>query len=321
MGRNTIVWCMVALGTAGGDCRQPGISGAKGRYEFGIENDAGVPQQFGPVADGGAHVLVVADPKPSGGCSSQPAPPAFASAASSDPTVATATRNADGTIEVVTATAGSTDIQLLDDTGAVIDSLTIDIESVTSLAFATPGSVQVLASGTYNVDVTPTGATDEPLIGAASRIEASADGTLANVTVTPTMVSADAVVSFAATDRGNGTVTVTAGSLTETLVVMVVAGTDITSIALGSGGFGPSFNPNDDTEVVWTQAVAAGGPVFGATCAWQVDPSEATLHSHAPADDLGNSPLENSQFVLNGDGPFPATCTIGSAQLEVDLHR
>ena len=313
MGRNTVVWCMVGAMSVAGDCRPSGAAGTKGRYEFFFDD---LPGGLVPLADGGTQATLRADPKPTGGCSSNAAAPAFTQVASTDESVVTATLAADGMITIVTGTAGMADLQLLGAGGELVDSLPIEVEPIAGLTFTNAAPAQILAGALYEVTVTLTDATGRTLGGGPGRIEASGTGAT-SATVFDAFTGAQLEIS--APDAGAGTVTATAGNATATLALTAVTATDITSITLATGDFAPSYNPNDQTEVVWSLAQTAAGPVFGADCTWQVDPA-VTISSDRPGRDLDGDAMINSQFVLPSDGDFPATCTIGTAQLAITLR-
>ena len=318
MGR-AIVWTMLVIVLGGGDCRSPGTPGKRGNYYFTLQ-DPSTLSDIGPVAAGGVRLDVVTEPR-SGGCTCAEPPP-YKSVVSTDPTVATVAIGDDG-IDLVSGVPGTTELQLLDDHGGVLDSVDIVVETPAVIAntISNPVSAQVLASdvNSYRFDVTVEDAMGVTLAGGAQLVAVSGAGVVSNVSSTATY--GGATIGLVAQTAGSGAVTVTAGDATSTLAITAVDASAVTGIDIDNDpSYAPSYNANDQTEVVWVVPRTADGQVFGGSCAWQVDPS-VKVHGGTAETLDGNGAAINNQFVLPGDGPFPATCTIGNAQLTVQLHR
>ena len=93
------------------------------------------------------------------------------------------------------------------------------------------------------------------------------------------------------------------------------------SIDLGTGGYKPTNNPNDQIEVIWTTPRTSAGPVYGAKCSWQIADPSVQLMGNGATISLTGEVRNNAQFKLDKAGSFDATCTIGAARLTVTLKR
>jgi hypothetical protein len=314
MGNRALWWAVLALALGGGDCRGGHTTKQGNFYVTMLGGDA-----WAPLAAGGTHMRISVSPVGSGCLGRHDA--TFAQVGSSDPTVASFTllpNTNDVEVEAVTAAPGPVDLQFLDDTGKVLDSVTIDVEQIAQVDIhAVDQRVQVFAAFTYGVEVTADDASGRPLEVDAGRLHTQTTGLIsANQTDTPT--GADLEVT--ATD--SGTVTVSADTASAMLTVQTVLTTDITSIALGTGSWAPSYNPNDQTAVVWLTPMTATGEVYGVPCSWGFDNNGGiVIKSDRPATDLTQPAYNNTQFTLLTSGPHTVTCTIGSAQVAVTLHR
>ncbi|HEX8111448.1 MAG TPA: hypothetical protein VF516_27145 [Kofleriaceae bacterium] len=245
----------------------------------------------------------------------------FTQVRSSNPQVATFTltdtSTASSTIDMVTGTAGTTDLELLDDHGTVVDSVTIEVEPIAALALAAT-SARVVAGGSYSVKVTLADAAGRTLGGGMGRIHAAASS---GVTTSQGDTFTGTVLELTTPTAGSSTVTVTAEGASSTLALQVVDLSAITAIDVGTGDYTPTYNPNNQVEVVWSTPSTAAGPAYGAKCNWQIGDPSVTLVANGAESDLGRSPFDNSQFKLAKPGRFDVVCTIGTAQLTVTLRR
>lgn len=307
-----------ALAMVGGDCRPAGTAGKHGQFAFWylepVDSSFADELPLLPFADNGTHVVIAAEYQGSG-CSHGAS--RFTQVRSSNPQVATFTLAEGANIDVVTATAGTTDLELLDDSGSVVDSVTIEVEPIASLTLAA-ASARVVAGGSYEVKVTLTDAAGRTLGGGSGRIHAVAANGV--ITFQRDMVTGT-VLEFTIPTAGTSTVTVTADAASSTLALQAVELAAITRIDVGTDGYKPTYNPNDQIEVVWSTPSTAAGPVYGAKCNWKIDDPSVTLVANGAENDLGRSPYDNSQFMLAHAGSFDVVCTIGTAQLAVTLRR
>jgi hypothetical protein len=201
--------------------------------------------------------------------------------------------------------------------GSVIDSVTLEVEPIASLVLPA-STARVIAGGSYSVEVTLADAAGRTLGGGSGRIHAAAS---TGVTTFQRDMVTGTVLEFTTTTAGSSTVTVTADAATSTLAVQAVEPSAITAIDVGTGDYKPTYNPNNQVEVVWSTPSTAAGPVYGAKCNWQIGDPSVTLVSNSAESDLGRSPYDNSQFMLARSGRFDVVCTIGTAQLTVTLRR
>jgi hypothetical protein len=201
--------------------------------------------------------------------------------------------------------------------GSVIDSVTLEVEPIASLVLPA-STARVIAGGSYSVEVTLADAAGRTLGGGSGRIHAAAS---TGVTTFQRDMVTGTVLEFTTTTAGSSTVTVTADAATSTLAVQAVEPSAITAIDVGTGDYKPTYNPNNQVEVVWSTPSTAAGPVYGAKCNWQIGDPSVTLVSNSAESDLGRSPYDNSQFMLARPGRFDVVCTIGTAQLAVTLRR
>lgn len=310
----------LAFAMVGGDCRAPGTVGKRGQYAFRYLDPRFPDFTSGlaliPFTDGGTHVALDVEAN-SGGCG----PGRFTQVRSSNPQVATFTltdtSTASSTIDMVTGTAGTTDLELLDDHGTVVDSVTIEVEPIAALTL-TATSARVVAGGSYSVTVTLADAAGRALGGGMGRIHAAATSgvtTLQSDTFTGTVLDLKTAMA------GSSTVTVTAEAASSTLALQVVELSAITAIDVGTGDYKSTYNSNNQVEVVWSMPSTAAGPVYGAKCNWQIGDPSVTLVSNSAESDLGRSPFDNSQFKLSRPGRFDVVCTIGTVQLTATLQR
>ena len=309
----------LALAMLGGDCRQPGTTGTKGRFEFWyVEPMYNFDTPLIPFVDHGTQVSLHAIQPPPGGCGGHTTY-TFSQVRSSDPQVATFSLAPDQTIALVTGAPGTADLELLDDKGQLVDSIAIEVEPIAGLRVANRFDVQVITAGSYQLEVTMLDATGRTLGGGPGRIQTAVTG---GITAGQTDSFTGASLALRSTMTGNGSVAVTAETITRTLGIHSVDIRAVNEIDLGIGGFKPTYNPNDQVETVWTIPMTSDGEVFGAPCTWQIaDPSVQLMANRAETSLSAAQPLNNAQFKLNKAGSFDATCTIGAARLTVTLKR
>jgi len=310
-----MVWLYVLVGTlTGGDCYS-GAPGKSGHYEFSYEDPTLFgPVRFPPLVEGGARATIDASPTGSGCGNHHP----FSAVASSDAAIATFAYDGNA-ITVSTGRAGTAELQLLDDTGAIVDRVDVRVEAVAELGLYRK-SAGLLAGETYTLPITMYGTTGVELGGERGMLQATASGSLA---VTSEEGFLATTLQVTANEVGEGAIALAAPSgITDTISLTAVDETAIASIVLD-----PRYPPTYDADHVrWTihtvASTAAGDPVFGAKCHWQLSGSSLSLDWERPAQNLADSSAsEDSAFRLGDRGSFTATCTIGGAHLDVPLQR
>src|SRR6185436_8018671 len=129
-----------------------------------------------------------------GGCGGNKHP--FMHVASSAPAIATFAYDGD-TISVTTGSAGTAELQLVDDDGAMVDSIDVIVESVAELG-PSHKSARVFVGGTYDLPITMYGAMGQELGGERGMLQATASGSISVTTeeafnATTLKVAADAL--------------------------------------------------------------------------------------------------------------------------------
>jgi hypothetical protein len=307
----------LALAMLGGDCRPQGTSGTKGRFEFWyVEPMYNFDTPLIPFVDQGTQVSLHAFQPPPGGCGGRTTY-SFSQVRSSDPQVATFTLAPDHSIALVTGAPGTAELELLDDRAQVVDSIAIEVEPIAGLTFP-DHDARIIAGGSYQLDMTLLDAAGRTLGGGPGRIHHEVTGGL---TTGQTDSFTGTTLAVSSPKVGTGSITATAETVTHTLAVQSVDLAAVTSIELGTGNLEPSYNPNDQIEIVRVIPSTSAGPVFGAPCTWQIADPSVQLMGNGTGVELAAQPLNSSQFKLNKAGSFDAICTIGAARLTVTLKR
>jgi hypothetical protein len=314
MGNRALWWAVLAIALGGGDCRASHTT-KQGKFDLVMLDSAALDQPWSPISTG-THVMISVSAA-SGGCGGA-GHATFMQVTSSDPGVATFTQPSGSEIEVNALSQGTAELQFLDASGKVIDTVAIDVAQIAAVDLQTQDQpVQVLGAFTYDLEVAVEDASGRKLAVGPGRVTKQTTG-LISANQTDTFTGAKLEVTATST----GTLTVSADTASATLDVQTVNSTDIRSIELGTGSWAPSYNPNDQTAVVWLTPMTATGEVYGIDCSWGFDNNGGiVLSSSRPATDLTQTVHNNAQFTLLTSGNHTVTCTIGSAQLQVTLKR
>jgi hypothetical protein len=314
MGNHVLRWAVLALALGGGDCRSS-HSTKQGKFDLAMLDSDGLDAPWSPIATG-THIKISVSAA-SGGCGGG-GHATFVQLASSAPSVATFTQPADSEIEANALSPGTAELQFLDASGKVIDTVAVDVAQIAAVDLKTVDQrVQVLGAFTYGLEVAVEDASGRELAVGPGRVTKQTTG-LISANQTDTFTGAKLEVTATA----SGTLTVSADTASATLDVQTVLPRDITSIALGTGSWAPSYNPNNQTAVVWLTPMTPSGEVYGIPCSWEFDNNGGVvIMSDRSATDLTQPAYNNTQFYIDTPGPHTVTCVIGSAQLAVTLPR
>lgn len=284
------------------------VIGKSQHYEFAYDDPTfDDPYSLPPIVEGGAHAVIEVTARDSGCDSEHP----FTHVASSDPSVATFVFNG-STVEVTTGNAGTAELQLLDDRGKLVDSVDVIVDRVARLE-PSRGMATVLVGGTYDLSVSMYGAGNAPLGAQRGMLSYEATGA---VSVTHTDAFAQTDLHVTANTLGDGNISLAAPQIVDAFAVNVVGADEITAIEINRPW-------TQDTDYRWTVTTVASAvsPVFGATCAWQVSDPAVEVQSQYQSHNLEGEPVELTGFRLTKPGSYTASCSIGSARLDIRLSR
>ncbi len=237
----------------------------------------------------------------------------FAAVGSTNPAVASFSLGNPG-VHAVSGVAGTTTLQLLDSSNALIDSTTITVADSATLAFPAPwagaGPV-VLVGATTVFHVTTEDAHGNTTIGTGS-VQFALSGPIVS-TIDPVLGTGDEVafIGNAVPSPTAATITATAPSATATLNATIVPISDIATLTATEETASPDGNGNETVTVLVTPNSSAG-PVYGAPCSWAPSSSAVQIQNQA-VNDLGHAPGSLTQLLITKHGASSAVCTIGGA--------
>jgi hypothetical protein len=218
-------------------------------------------------------------------------------------------------IVVSSGAPGQTQVQLLDNSGKLVDQVTVTVTQTAKLNFTkgwTGAAPLVLEGSTQTFHVTTVDANNHTLIGT---------GSVAFVLTNP-LQPADAIVfgdSYAFTGQaGAGTITATAPATSVVQPVTMVPASALTGLSATV-----LANTVDATGVYANVDVvsnSAAGPVYGASCTWTIADQSVTLQSQSTTS-LEATPKATTKLKLALPGTYNATCTIGAVSTSVALTR
>jgi hypothetical protein len=242
----------------------------------------------------------------------------FASAASSHPEVATAEPfdYAPENLAIVTGQPGTTEISLYDSAGKLLDAVDVEITAAAEVDLTTPLATDkpptVLADVPLHVHAQALAADGLPLMGFwAVRVEAW--GAIEMPELEHDHMP-DADLAFRAYGPPAATIGLVAYGARHDVPLSVVTVADITRVDLARDDRYPA-------QVLVTP-YAGSEPVYGARCNWTTSRSGASaIEPAASSFELDGNPTEVIYFYLNSTEPATVTCTIGTAQATIDVHR
>lgn len=227
---------------------------------------------------------------------------------STHPEVATLTPTADG-FHVKTGVPGTTDIQLLDDQGQLVDTtlLTVlaidryDMQAGDFLVENVPAIVYYSAVSSDESPLFDTGATQTAVSGSLHLL--------------PSAQAACSSVQFVGT-LGTGAFTISSGDVRTGATIQVVSRDLIASIKMDAG----SVYKDQTVSVVAKPMIADGRPLYGAFCQWSTSDPSVTLHAQNPNPQIVQFTSGNyAEFQVSQHGSFVITCTIGAVSADVRI--
>ena len=303
--------------------------------DFGTDSDRCITNALAP---GGAILDFTITPA-NGGCGTTVN---FASAGSSNPSVLTATKLDAHTVRVTSGQPGSAEVQLLDNSGSVIDSYPLGVMEVGSMQFggyglqsaiSTSTPVQVIADHVWTVHVQAwakadpyqklhdEGAISYRLSGPITQ-DAAAPFDMTGV---PSKTFPGDAVAFHGTS-GSASIVATSGTAAATLMVRVVDPSEIATVA-----FGAQYQVIDqgqhEVAVDTAPALADGTAVFSdQLCAWTTDPAisvntRPNQFAAGPPTSLDFTDIDRNYFIVPKLGSYAATCTIYGVSATVMVTR
>ncbi|MCU1277883.1 MAG: hypothetical protein JWM53_1429 [bacterium] len=252
------------------------------------------------VAAGGGHTAIIVN----GGVR-------FSSVTSSNPAVATFTRDGSGKIDVESGVPGTTQLSVLDGAGHVILGGTVTVVATAQLRAnrGWSGAVPIVLEGepmTFHV-TTLDGS------GKITKGDGSVNFALGG-TLQPTVALVDGDAIAFTGSAGAGSIDATCTSATLTQAITVVPASAITSLDMAQ-----QLQANDQA-VVTVVPQSSGGPVYTGGCAWKVSDPSITLDADVtPRLDLGAG--EVAVFNVNRAGSFTISCTVAGQTATVDIAR
>lgn len=251
-----------------------------------------------PVAAGGAHTTINVTNL------------GFASVRSSDPTVATFSRNGQS-IEVISGAPGTTELELLDAQGGLVTQATLTVEATALLRVDhgwTGATPLILEGQPLAFHVTTLDAHGRTTKGSGA-VSFALDGSLAP-TIVP--VNGDAIGFVGSAGAGHVTASCPDTSVTQSFTV--VPASAITALTTSSQTLA------NDSAIVSVVPESAAGAVYGGPCVWKSsDPSVTLASDVGPALDLG--PGTVSVFNLTRAGSFTVSCTLAGRTAMVTVSR
>jgi hypothetical protein len=238
---------------------------------------------------------------------------AHASVASGDPAIATFRDDGD-TIVVWSGEAGETELQLLDDSGRVVDSSTVVVAPTAQLAVAITGTPKVIAGAAVRLHVY-TEDTDGIVTLGDGSVRFAFDGA-----VSPLIVpSVDEDAGDFVGSVGSGTVTASCPSATLVQPIDVVAASAIDRLDT-------FVAPSTDDVFVCVSPHSPLGDVFAGACAWQTSDPTIAITSRGGGDDIGGVTLFQpttscASFAIGKSGTFTMTCTLAGQTTSVTVTR
>jgi hypothetical protein len=278
-------------------------------------------QSIDPIAPGAT--LIITPIPTSGGCG---ADASFSDAKTTDATVFTATVM--GPQILITAVApGHATLSLLTSSGAVVDSLPLEVAAVATVQIVRPRNVSsvVVQDGTpQTLHYNRIDSTERVLIGTGgANVVASANLSSAPNQAPPPPSFPRFLGSpftFVGT-VGTGTLAVSQGSAMDTLDVAVVATTEIAAIGFPTP---PTSVVYESMSLVYIDSAGQlpdGSPVFGPHCIWALPNSlsqfsDAQLMAEEPVF-MEDGPYWRDYFTGSGS----ALCTMGTAAATVGIAQ
>lgn len=244
----------------------------------------------------------------------------FAQVRSTNPQVATFGLTGGGVgggidVGVTSGAPGTTQLQLLDGAGKLVDQVAVTVAWTAKLAVTqgwTGSAPLVLADSSQSFHVVTVDSHGKTLIGTGS-VGFDVAGSLRK---SGWVVGGD-IQGFAGAP-GSGTVTARCPTATATLPVTVVPPSALTGV---SATVQPNTVDGATTYAhVDTVATAANGVVYGAACAWTTSDPSVTVSQQASST-LESPAKSSTTFVLAKPGTFTASCAIGGVSTVAVLHR
>jgi hypothetical protein len=243
----------------------------------------------------------------------------FAAVRSTSPAVATFTiGGGSGTaIDVLSGAPGTTQLQLVDANGRIVDQTAINVAPTATLKFTRgwSGPVPLVLAGTPQFfHVTTTDGGGHTTIGTGS-VAFTLAGTLMP---TASFELGGDSFGFAGTPGSGSVIATTQSGATARLDVNVLPADSPTSLT--ANNHGTTVDSSGSFATVDVTANSAAGPVYGAQCTWTTSDPSVTVRSQTAAS-LEHAPVATTQLNLGKPGSFIATCTIGGNMVAVPVKR
>jgi hypothetical protein len=221
------------------------------------------------------------------------------------------------TINAVSGLPGTTQLQLVDPNGALVDQTAITVEPTAQLKVTQgwTGAVPlVLAGSGQYFHVTTTDAGGHTTIGTGS-VSFTLAGTLSPAY---DLGAGGDSFSFVGTPGSGSVIATTPSGANARLDVTVIPQSAI--VKLGTTQHGNTTDSSGTYATVDVTAYAAGGSVYGAQCNWTTSDPSVTVRNQSVGS-LERAAITTTQLGLAKPGAFVATCTIGALATTVQLTR
>jgi hypothetical protein len=306
---------LAAIALLGGDCRDTHVYGEQHRAAFEYDattcggSSVGCNPRSNSLASGGAraHVIVSGGSSGCGGTASL----SFVTARSTAPNVATFTGTGQ-VVDVVTGQPGTTELELYDGPGALIDRIAVTVADVATLSFTPAAASPLLLVGApEEVTVEPLDAMGRTILGGVLTV--TGEGA---VMIDSAASGADVRFHTAA---GPGALVATLGPTTARLELEGVTPEAVSQLVVLSSQSTPRTTGAVASVTVALQALTAADPrpVVGARCAWT--PSDPLVTVESAGTSSFSDPRMSNVLVIGKLGAYKATCTVGGATITIDL--
>ena len=304
-----LIVCLSLVG-----CVMPGSAdqGTEGQlhhatFDYGctLFNSCGVDSHH--LAASGAHALVNVTMK--GGYS-------YTNVMSTHPEVATFTLSQSlRSVEIVTGSAGQTDLVLLDSANTTVDAVTLTVVNTAALAMKQGWSgprAQVILSSLHTFHVTTKDSSGATTMGSGA-VKFQSSGT---IQATIPVIRFDDIAELFAAATGPGSATATADQATTVVDIDVLPLSAITQLVATKS----ATNDGENTVTYDLVMSTTDGPIYGGECEWTMsDPSVTIYDQHGST--FEEAPMTTVTFELGRAGNFTATCAVGTETTTVQLSR
>lgn len=227
---------------------------------------------------------------------------AYQTIRSTQPEVAVLTAIPDG-VHIKTGIPGTTELQLLDDHGKIVDKTPIKVQLIDH--YAVLGGGVLLENVPVMLQYTAYNRIGTPLVD-KNATQKAVSGSLTMLPTEDPCSPAKLIGSV-----GTGVFRLSSGEVSANSIFQVVSREQIASIAMRIG----SISERGFVEVYASPKLVDGQEVNGALCQWSSTDSAIELHATYPDPNtifFSSHPVSRADFILSHRGSFTVTCTIGA---------